>query len=70
MALLALRGGKITVPQYNALRARMPEGGDQYGQWACKEVPLNREWCKTPKKKRTLRGVQGSGRYRLTSGKG
>jgi hypothetical protein len=69
-ALLALRNGKITVPQYNALRARMPEGGDQYGQWACKQVPLNREWCKTPKKKRTLRGVQGSGRYRLTSGKG
>jgi len=65
-ALLALSNGKITVPQYNALRARMPEGGDQYGQWACKEVPLKREWCKTPKKKRTLRGVP---RYRLDSGK-
>jgi hypothetical protein len=69
-ALLALRNGKITVPQYNALRARMPEGGDQYGQWACKEVPLKREWCKTPKKDRTLRGLHTQGRYRIISGRG
>lgn len=71
-ALAALRFGKITVPQYNALRARMPKV-DPYGGvgfWDCTEVPLKREWCKTPKKKRTLRGVQGGGRYRLTSGKG
>lgn len=65
-ALEALRLGKITVPQYNALRARMPEGGSERGRWDCAQVPLKREWCKTPKKQRTLRG----GRYRLTSGRG
>ena len=72
-AVEALRFGKITVPQYNALRARMPKV-DPYGGvgfWDCTEVPLKREWCKTPKKQRTLRGVQGGGRYRITSsGKG
>jgi hypothetical protein len=66
----ALKAGTITVPQYNALRSRMPEGGSDRGQWDCAEVPLHRGWCRTPRTKRTLRGVQGGGRYRLTSGKG
>ena len=68
-AIKALEEGKITVPQFNELRKRMPEGGpnaEGLSTWACNEVPLNREWCKTPKAKRTLRGVP---RYRLDSGK-
>lgn len=63
-AITALEDGKITVPQFNELRKRMPEGGPDFGRWDCEYVPLKREWCKTPKPKRTLRGVQ---RYRIES---
>jgi hypothetical protein len=63
-AINALKDGYITVPQFNELRKRMPGGGPDFGRWDCEYVPLKREWCKTPKPKRTLRGVQ---RYRIES---
>ena len=65
----ALLDGKITVPQYNAMRGRLPKYPDG-GYWDCANVVLNDKWCKTPKKDRTLRGVGGRGRYRIVSWRG
>ncbi len=65
----ALLDGEITVPQYNAMRGRLPEyPGRSY--WECENVALNDKWCKTPKPKRTLRGLHARGRYRIISGRG
>jgi hypothetical protein len=64
----ALLDGEITVPQYNAMRGRLPRYPGN--GWDCENVVLNDKWCKTPKKDRTLRGVGGRGRYRIVSGKG
>ena len=65
----ALLDGDITVPQYNAMRGRLPEyPGRSY--WECENVALNDKWCKTPKKDRTLRGLHTHGRYRIISGRG
>jgi hypothetical protein len=65
----ALLDGDITVPQYNAMRGRLPKyPGESY--WECEHVVLNVNFCKTRKKDRTLRGLHARGRYRIVSGRG
>lgn len=64
-----LKSGKITVPQYNELRRRMPRLDPYTEKWDCNAIPLKKAWCRLPENEKTLRGIRarGRGRYRLTS---
>jgi hypothetical protein len=70
-----LRDGKISVPQYNELRRRMPSLDPSTERWECENVPMRKSWCRLPESEQTVRGVKarggkrrsGGGRYRLTA---